>query len=356
LKALWPPGPTGRLAIRTTVAAMVSYGLAIGLGLPQAFWAVVTAVIVIQVSVGGTLTAGLDRIAGTTGGAAVGAFMATVKPMLGLPDAWALLLAVAPLSILAAAQLRFRIAPVTAVIVLLTTPAGLTPQMAALLRCGDILLGSLIGLLVSLLVLPARAHELLLGRGADILRLLAELLEGQLAALSSPAETATLDALGLRYHTLRGAAAIAGLEAQRERTSRLSDGPAPEPLLRGIGRVRNDIAMLSRTTPEPLPPELAAHLQPELASLNASLSALLGAAAAHLAGQGPAPDPSQADTALADFLNTWRTRRDALDAAWAGRPQLEAVHALPFALETLRRDLGELLTIIELMRAAGRRA
>ena len=58
-----------RLAVRVAVAGLAAFVLAEALGLTQSYWAVITAVIVIQQSVGGSLKAALDRLAGTLAGA-----------------------------------------------------------------------------------------------------------------------------------------------------------------------------------------------------------------------------------------------------------------------------------------------
>ena len=90
---LWPPPAIAQLAIRTTSGALLTYLIAVGLGLPQAVWAVITALVVMQVSVGATIGAGIDRMVGTLGGAAGrrrgGRRAAEARPA-GLPSRWCL--------------------------------------------------------------------------------------------------------------------------------------------------------------------------------------------------------------------------------------------------------------------------
>jgi uncharacterized membrane protein YgaE (UPF0421/DUF939 family) len=59
-------------AVRTTVAATASLLVAKALGLPQAYWATVTTLIVMQSTLGAALTISMQRLAGTALGAAVG--------------------------------------------------------------------------------------------------------------------------------------------------------------------------------------------------------------------------------------------------------------------------------------------
>ena len=52
-----------------TVAGLLTFGLGELLGVQQVYWAVLTAVIVMQASVGGSIKATLDRLLGTIAGA-----------------------------------------------------------------------------------------------------------------------------------------------------------------------------------------------------------------------------------------------------------------------------------------------
>src|SRR5580658_7248398 len=60
------------LSLRITLAALIAYALGQLLGLHQVYWAVLSAVIVLQVSVIGSLKATVERLIGTLGGAVWG--------------------------------------------------------------------------------------------------------------------------------------------------------------------------------------------------------------------------------------------------------------------------------------------
>ena len=68
------------LSIRVTIAALVALALAQFLQLPLPLWAVLTAVIVTQMSVGRSLKATFDYLAGTLGGAIYGGAIGVVIP------------------------------------------------------------------------------------------------------------------------------------------------------------------------------------------------------------------------------------------------------------------------------------
>src|SRR5919109_1292642 len=65
--------PELRLAVRVTTAAVLAFALAKLLGFAHGYWAVITAIIVMQTSVGGSLKAAVDRLLGTMAGALYGA-------------------------------------------------------------------------------------------------------------------------------------------------------------------------------------------------------------------------------------------------------------------------------------------
>src|SRR5262245_13844933 len=101
-----------RLAARTTFAALIAFALAHLFALPQGYWAVLTSVIVMQASVGGSLKASLDRIVGTAAGALWGVAATVAVPH---HDTWtlgvALAVAIAPLALVAAVRPSYRVAP-----------------------------------------------------------------------------------------------------------------------------------------------------------------------------------------------------------------------------------------------------
>src|SRR5262249_27734872 len=149
-------------------------------------WAVLTAMVVTQVSVGGSLKATIDYLLGTLGGAAYGGAIAVLVPH---PDEWMLLavlaVAVAPLALLAATNPRLRVAPLTAIIVLLVpTITHTTPIASAIDRVLEVTVGGITGFLVSILLLPSRAHEQAAEAAARTLNLMAQALRSLLAGLS----------------------------------------------------------------------------------------------------------------------------------------------------------------------------
>src|SRR3954452_18492715 len=95
--------PQLALAVRVTVAAFGALVAALALHLMLPLWAVLTALIVTQMSVGRSLKATRDYLFGTVGGAIYGGAVALLIPHSGEGALLAVLvLAVAPLAFLAA--------------------------------------------------------------------------------------------------------------------------------------------------------------------------------------------------------------------------------------------------------------
>ena len=162
-----------------TAAAAVTFVLGVTLGLSQSFWAVIAAVVATQSSLGGTLKASFEQFIGSVFGAVWGGAITIVIPhqapwMLGL----ALVIAVAPLAWLTTFSPGFRIAPITAILVLLSS-MGITmgPVDFAVERLLEIGLGCAVGLGVSVLLVPAHAYDAVLRVAGQVAGLLADQLE-----------------------------------------------------------------------------------------------------------------------------------------------------------------------------------
>jgi len=333
-----------RLAVRIAVAGAASYVVAHLLALPQGYWAVFTAVIVTQASIGGSLKATLDRFIGTLGGAIYGALVAMViahdEPTgLGI----ALVLALLPLGFVSAIDARFRVAPVTAVIVLLS-PVGqqASPLYFTLDRIIEIIIGSVVALAVSLIVLPARAHSALTETTATFLRQLGDFLTLVLGSFTGEPDKAAV--LKLQVSTRRAITKLDGIadEARRERQSHLSDDPDPDPVVRTSTRVRNDIIMLARAGMAPLPPPADAKLAGPIGEVATAGHAFLSALGTAFADRTPPPSLEAFDAALRAYHAEIATLREEGALRPLKGDAVARVFALGFALDQLRQNASDL--------------
>lgn len=346
-----------RLAFKVTIAAILAFTLARLLGFSHGLWAVITAIIVMQTSVGGSLKAAIDRLLGTMAGALYGAIIAFSIPhgtTAGL--SLAIVMAIAPLALLAAIKASFKVAPVTAFIVLV--PIGATqvaPFTYALDRIFEISIGSLVGLVVALLVLPSRAHQLLIEAAGRVADLNADLMILLMDSLTSDIGRTGIQATHGKIRASLKQMEAAAEEASRERKSHLTDQPDPEPLVRTCYRVRHDLVMVGRAAARPLPPVLVERLGQRLAAIKDSASELLRKLAQALREGMAAPAPERFEAALrnyaADMEEVWKhTATHPIPAEEAGR-----IFALRFALEQLNQDCRDLANrITEIAEARSR--
>jgi uncharacterized membrane protein YccC len=333
-----------QFALRMTLAALASYGLGEALGLAQTYWAVLSAVIVIQGSVGGSVRAGINRLIGTVGGAFWGAGVAIlIRHESPGALALALMAAVAPLAIMTAFRPDYRVAPITAIIVLMGTVLQQSdPVESAVSRVFEISLGSAIAIAVALFILPARAHSLLARAGGSVVASMADMVHHLEGRVGQGVGAEAL--LGLQNRVRIGIAQteIRAAEARVERTNRLSDGPDPEPLARTLRRLRHDLAMLARALKTPFSDPVRDRLEAPLAALFKALSYWLGATSKALSAEQLSPDLKWVQIAVDEYkAAVARAGQEGLTYE-AGKDDMQRVFALLFLFEQMLQNLQDL--------------
>jgi uncharacterized membrane protein YccC len=330
------------LTLRMSAAGLISFAIGDLLGLVQIYWAVLTAVIVTQASIGGSLKAMLDRLVGTIGGAAWGVAVTLAVPHpTALSTGIALAVALVPLAAAASVRPNLRIAPVTAAIVLLGYSAQTEVVAAALQRVFEIGLGSIVALAVALLVTPARAHELLCMAGRDALAVMGELVELLLAGVAAPLDPAAVQDLQDRIRTAVERCAAAADEAARERRSYLTEAPDPDPLVRTLRRLSHDLVIVARALMMPLPEIAAGRLAQPAAAIGAAVAAAFTRIGDSLVGRADPPDLAPFAAVRAAFdAELAAMRRERVTQAL---PELavERIFGLAFALEQISGHLDE---------------
>lgn len=332
------------LAIRVSIAALGALAIATAFNLKLPLWAVLTSLIVTQMSVGRSLKATRDYMFGTIGGAIYGGAIAVLIPHSGEAGLLALLaLAVAPLAFLAAINPSLNAATVTAVIVLLLpTISHDNPLDSAIDRVLEVAVGAITGLLVSFFVLPSRAHNQIRLSAAQLLELMAAAVSELLAALTRGRDNDALhriqDGIGAALVTLNAT----GAEAERERAAHLSSGPDTGPPLRTILRLRHDVVMIGRASVVPLPFDLQMRLAGTLAKVNDAFGAYLRSIATALRSGVGAPAIWPVRAALQDYAAEVAALRS--EGLIRGLPGdvAERFFALGFALEQMRQNLKDL--------------
>jgi uncharacterized membrane protein YccC len=332
------------LGVRVTVAAMGALVIALAVGLKLPLWAVLTSLIVTQMSVGRSLKATRDYLIGTLGGAIYGGAIAVLIPHSGEGALLAVLvLAVAPLAFVAAINPSLNVATVTAIIVLLlpTMNHG-NPLDSAIDRVLEVAVGALTGLAVSFLVLPSRAHSQVRAKAARALELMASALNELLSGLTRGRDNNALHNLQDGIGTALTGLNATGAEAERERAARLSSGPDTGPLLRTVLRLRHDLVMIGRASVTPLPADLQQRLAVPLVRVTDTIVEHLRTMAAALRSGSRPPAISPVQAALEAYATEVAAVRS--DGLTRGLPGdiTECFFALGFSLEQMHQNLRDL--------------
>ena len=343
-----------RLTLRMSAAGLIAFALAQLLGLARDYWAVLTAVIVMQASVGGSLKAMVDRFLGTIGGAAWGAVVTSSLPHAdALSTGVALAVALVPLAGLVALRPTLRVAPVTAVIVLLGASDQQAVFQTALDRVFEIGLGSAVALAVALLISPTRAHGMLRLAARDALAAMDEQVRNLLADISLSPDAAAVLELHDRTRTAIDRVSTAAEEARREQRTYLSATPDPDPVVRTLRRLHHDLIMIARAVAAPLPEPVEQRLAGPVSAAAAALSDALVGMGDALASASPPPDTAPVHQTLTGFsAELAALRRDRITRELP-EEAVERIFGLAFALEQIGRHLDELADRVREIAASG---
>lgn len=343
-----------RLCVRSTTAAVLTLATAQLLHLPIALWAVLTAVILTQISVGRSLKASTDYLVSTLGGAVyAGAIGAVVPHDNSLAVFAGLALALAPAVLLAALNPRFSAAPFTAVMVFFgPTITHTGPIAAAFERVIEVAIGCLIGLFVSLVVLPARAHDFMIDAATQMLALMARFLPELFAGLTGSLDRQALADMQNRIGEDLGRLDRLAGEAVHERITRLGAEPDQRPLLRTMVRLRHDVIIIGRAALSPLPAAFLPRLRPHLTRISEACADYLRASGAALSARQAPPPLDAVDAALDGYAAEFAAlRREGLTRELPDEA-LERIFAFGFALDQLALHLRDLARCITELAAA----
>jgi uncharacterized membrane protein YccC len=133
--------------LRIMIACAASYAAAWAIGLQESYWAIITAVVVLQPGFTDTLSASRNRVLGTIIGAAAGLCVLEAVQF-GASRFWLFWCAMVPLAALTAAWPNLRMTCVTLVVVVLLPATG-APFVRGFDRILAILLGTLASIIVS---------------------------------------------------------------------------------------------------------------------------------------------------------------------------------------------------------------
>lgn len=251
--------------LRLAVAALAAFAASAALGLPEGYWAALSAVIVARPLPGAAAQAGTDRLVGTFVGGSVACGAALLRPWVA-SDVALLALAVVPSALAMTWKDGWRTAPVAAVIVISAVPGAHGAVGAALLRVAEIALGAGFGVAAAWLLLPKSSERAAEGLAAKALGLLRE---ARAAAEVGDAEAARGRLARAGALRLRLGRVIGGSKWER------ADPAALARLQAALARLAVSTAYLARLLAEAAPEAAADHARSLAHRDAAALAALL---------------------------------------------------------------------------------
>lgn len=332
-------------ATRMTIAGVSALALVYALGLSVELSAVITAVMVTQSNVGGSLKMAFEQFLGSLLGATSAAGVAfVITPDDALSYAAALAITLAPLSVVASRSPGYRIALITAAVVLLGRPGSeMNPLDLAGLRIFGVGLGCVVGLLVAVTIMPSRASRAIGGAAAELTGLIADQLD--VLARGGPATQAELAALAARIRDSLTRLADFVEEASQEQRARLGKFPDGRRLLRTLRRLRHDVDMLRRAARGAGTDVLHEYVAPQWKCAAKAGASTMRSVAWTLEGH---PVPAEPNT-LAPAVSEYRVAVDGMRKAGLTQSlptiSLSRLFGMSFALEQFRRDLDDFIEV-----------
>lgn len=334
--------PRSRQAFQTAVAACLAYVVSELLEMPQGFWAVLTAILVTQANVGASLGVAVDRLLGSLLGVVVGGAVALAIAEAPSFKYAALALTVAVLAYFSARRPPLRIACVTAAIVILGDPRFGPPISSAGHRMIEVLIGTVVSVLTTLMLFPSRAGPSFADQVGRTLPLLFGLLGDLIAAaLGGKYDEVAVRATAEKIRAAFTASEELAREARLEVAGYLAEHADPEAVIRTLRRLWHTEIMLLRAVAAPLPAAAVEALRPDLERVHRAVAAL-PERYAEASSSGVPPDlteTEQAILALEQSLAQWRER-----GGLRALPMEDVIRlmAFDFALGQLRGNLRDL--------------
>jgi uncharacterized membrane protein YccC len=326
-----------RQAVQTTAAAVLTFAVMKLLGLPHVTWAVISALFVVQSSVGGTVASMIGRIEGAALGTVIGLGCLYLIGSQGWWAALALAVAVTIVAFIVALRPGLRYGHVTAGILIISGSAGDGAIMAGFERALAIGIGAVLAAAVALLIFPEPAHKKANRHLAQALRRCGDLLSAALAGLMDE-KAFKLQPMhdDIRRHVEKAAGAAG---ASRRSRFHGRSGPPYSRLIHSVQRLWSTLIIIDRVDAEPLPEAARRQLGPALEALsNEACSYFQKLGNSIESNEAPPRPQAMRDKldALDKSLDAFRRQDDSLPSSTA-----ERVFSLAFGLEELARNFDE---------------
>jgi hypothetical protein len=254
----------------------------------------------------------------------------------------ALALTIAALAYFSARRPPMRIACVTAAIVILGDPQFGPPISSAGLRMVEVLIGTVVSVLTTLMLFPSRAGPAFAEQVARTLPMLFALLFDLLtAALGGKHDELAMRAAGEKIRAAFADGEALAREVRLEVAGYLAEHADPDAVIRTLRRLWHTEIMLSRAVALPLPAAVVEALRPDLETLRTAVAALPDRYCEASRG-GASPDLVEVESALLAIERRLAELRQRGGLRALPMEDVMRLMAFDFALEQLRGNLQDL--------------
>jgi uncharacterized membrane protein YccC len=342
--------------IKTGLAGVITYAIYAGWHLPQGYWAVFTALVVTQVTMGASWKPALYRTIGSTSGA-LAAMLIFIILGPGAVRVGIMLFVLATLfGFLTVLHPSFSAAGFTAAIVLVLGRIEGTPFHIGGLRVLYTLLGSGVAFAVGALIWPVRAREGLRKKIANILDGAGTLYRAvTAAALQGIDNEREVRELNRQLHDLRRGIAQQLDEARSELAfSRFNEG-AYQSFVDSADQLRRRLTAMAEDRSLYIHARVEPGLVPSLPVLVERTQQVFATLAQAVRGPGDSLDLSELDAAISALDSDLAKLRGQRATAPFALDRMLPFWALVFNLRELAQDLKELASTLPQFDEASRR-
>jgi uncharacterized membrane protein YccC len=339
--------PSLKQGVKTGLAGIITYAIYIGFHLPQGYWAVFTALVVTQVTLGASWKPALYRTFGSTSGA-LAAMMLFVILGPGTVRVGLMLFVLATLfGFLTVLHPSFSAAGFTAAIVLVLGRIEGTPLHVGWLRVLYTLLGSGVAFAVGALLWPMRAREGLRNKLANILDGASALYRAiTAAALHGIDNEPQVRELDRQLHDLRRGITQQMDEARSELTFSRFDPAAYQEFVQAADQLRRRLTAMAEDSSLFVHAQVEPGLLPSLPALTEKTAQTFSTLAEAIRKKQPPPNLSEIEAAvLALDADLAKLRQQRATAPFA-LDRMLPFWALVFNLREVAQDLNQLASTL----------
>jgi uncharacterized membrane protein YccC len=339
--------PSLKQGVKTGLAGIITYAIYIGFHLPQGYWAVFTALVVTQVTLGASWKPALYRTFGSTSGALAAMLLFLIVGP-GTVRVGLMLFALATLfGFLTVLHPSFSAAGFTAAIVLVLGRLEGTPLHIGWLRVLYTLLGSGVAFAVGALIWPVRAREGLRNKLANILDGAGALYRAiTAAALQGIDNEPQVRELDRQLHDLRRGITQQMDEARSELSfSRFNEGEY-QAFVDEADQVRRRLTAMAEDSSLYMQAQLQPGLVPSLPKLVEGTAHAFAAIAAAVRKPGEVINSTELDAALSALDADLARLREQRATAPLALDRMLPFWALVFNLREVAQDLNQLASTL----------